>query len=137
MHASVWVITSRTRKDMEAAVSSGEDAGFAAELMREAESITAGFNESNHQERDDTRPPIRYDGQTVGGRWAGNINPGTGRDFNTCKEASELPTENLPRIVVSPKGYPASAPATEEKPEIRRVLRPWPNNVALALDWHY
>ena len=62
---------------------------------------------------------------------------GTGREFNTCREASELPAENLPRVVISPQGYPASAPTAEENQEVRRTLSHWPDNVALALDWHY
>ena len=63
--------------------------------------------------------------------------PGTGREFNCCREASELPTENLPSVVISPQGYPASAPTFEEKQEIRRILSHWPGNVALAMEWHY
>ena len=95
------------------------------------------FSEENFQDRDDTTPPLRYDARVVGGRWEGSISPGTNREFNTCREASELPAENLPRVVISPQGYPASAPTAEENQEVRRILSHWPDNVALALDWHY
>ena len=136
MDTSVWVITSKTRDEMEARVRRNGD-GFAAELLREVDLNISRFSEENFREQGDTAPPLRYDYRVVGGIWRGNINPGTDREFNTCREASELPTENLPRVVISPQGYPASAPTAEEKQEIRRVLRHWPDNVALALDWHY
>ena len=110
---------------------------FADELLGEVDIIIGRFNESSQQRRDDTVPPIRFDSRVIGGMWKGNINPGTGREFNMCREASELPTENLPGVVISPDGYPASAPTVEEKPEIRRILRHWPDNVVLALEWHY
>ena len=137
MNLSVWVITSRTRGEMDTAVSSGSETGLVDELTTEADTICARFHEANHQERDNTTPPSRYDLRTIGGLWSGNICPGTGREFNTCREASELPAERLPRIIVSPSGYAASAPTPEEKPEIRRILRHWPDNVAIAIDWHY
>ena len=137
MHTSVWVITSKTRDEMEARVHHNDDAGFTNELLLEVDLTISRFSEENFRERDDTKPPLRYDYRVVGGIWRGNINPGTDREFNTCREASELPTENLPQAVISPQGYPASAPTAEEKQEIRRVLRHWPDNVALALDWHY
>ena len=137
MHTTVWVITSKTRDEMEAQVRHKGGAGFTAELLREVDITIARFSEENFQEQGDTAPPLRYDARVVGGRWEGNINPGTNREFNTCREASELPTENLPQVVISPQGYPASAPTAEEKQEIRRILSHWPDNVALALDWHY
>ena len=133
MDTSVWVITSKTRDEMEARVRRNGD-GFAAELLREVDLTISRFSEENFREQGDTAPPLRYDYRVVGGIWRGNINPGTDREFNTCREASELPTENLPRVVISPQGYPASAPTAEEKQEIRRVLRHWPDNVVLALD---
>ena len=136
MHASVWVITSKTRDEMEAWVRRNGD-GFVAKLLREVDLTIARFSEENFQEQGDTAPPLRYDYRVVGGQWEGNINPGANREFNTCREASELPTENLPQVVISPQGYPASAPTAEEKQEIRRILSHWPDNVALALDWHY
>ena len=137
MHTSVWVITSKTRDEMEARVRHNDDAGFTNELLLEVDLTIARFSEKNFREQGDTAPPLRYDYRVVGGIWKGNINPETDREFNPCREASELPTENLPRVVISPQGYPTSAPTAEEKQEIRRVLRHWPDNVALALDWHY
>ena len=137
MHTSVWVITSRTKHEMEAAVRHKGDADFTAELLGEVDLTISRFSEENFQDRDDTTPPLRYDYRVVGGVWRGNVNPGTGREFNTCREASELPAENLPRVVISPQGYPASAPTAEENQEVRRILSHWPDNVALALDWHY
>ena len=97
------VITSKNRHEIEARVRRNGD-GFVAELLREVDLTIARFSEENFRERDDTRPPLRYDYRVVGGIWMGNINPGTDRQFNTCREASELPTENLPQVVISPQG---------------------------------
>ena len=137
MRVPVWIITSKTRAEMEFAPATATATSFTNELLGEAGRITSKFCETNFQERDDTTPPFRYDSRTVGGIWEGRINPETGREWNTCEEASELPAENLPAVVISPQGYPASAPTLEEKQEIMRVLRHWPGNVVLALEWHY
>ena len=114
MDTSVWVTTSKTRDETEAWVRHNDDAGFTTELLSEVDLTISRFSEENFQERDDTTPPLRYDHRVAGGRWEVNINPGTGREFNTCKEASELPAENLPRVVISPQVYPACAPTAEE-----------------------
>ena len=136
MNTKVWVITSKTRDEMETSVLCRYDDGFTGELLSETDRTIARSSEENFQERDGTTPPFRYDHRFVGGTWDGDINPGTGREFNTGREASELPSSNLPNIIISPQATRPSSPTAEEKQE-RRVLTHWPDNVALALDWHY
>ena len=72
MHTSVWVITSKTRDEMEARVRRN-GAGFTTEFRREVDITIARFSEKNFQEQGDTAPPLRYDARVVGGRWEGNI----------------------------------------------------------------
>ena len=92
MRAQVWVTTSKTRAETERAIRSNEDtAMFTNELLKEMDHTTHRFSEENFQERDDTAPPLRYHYRVVGGIREGKISPGTGREFNTCWEVSELP----------------------------------------------
>lgn len=68
MDTSVWVITSKTRDEMEARVRRNGD-GFAAELLREVDLTISRFSGENFQEQGDTAPQVRLQGgrRPVGG----------------------------------------------------------------------
>ena len=138
MHVSVWVITTKTRDELETARRNPEELNrFMSDAAQEARSITAHFDESLGERNEHVSPPFRFDHATPGTHWGNGIGEDPQVWVNTCQEAARRPIEDLPRIVVSPEGYAASAPTIEEKPEIRRILNQWPDNVAVSMDWHY
>ena len=56
MHTTVWVITSKTRDEMEAAVRHKGVAGFTAGLLDEVDLTISRFSGENFQEQGDTAP---------------------------------------------------------------------------------
>ena len=69
MHTTVWVITSKTRDEMEAAVRHKGVAGFTAGLLDEVDLTISRFSGENFQEQGDTAPQVRLQGgrRPVGG----------------------------------------------------------------------
>lgn len=135
MHYNVWIITSKTARDFGPATSP-ED--VRKELEEDAERICEHLYEHNlHRQQGETFPPLYYDWKETGGRWYGNISPETEEpNYAASRAAAEHHDADLPRAVVTPGGRYALVSNFEEKPELRRVLLHWPDNIVLAQDWH-
>ena len=138
MHYAVWVITTRTETEMEGAKARDETEEFLDELREESSRITAHFYEEEIQlEEGDPYPTLTFDWKKTGGRWDGTIDPGDVlANYTLCRDAAENSNENLPKAVVTPEGRYVFVSEFEEKPELRRLLRHWPDNVVLSEDWH-
>ena len=134
MHYAVWVITSRTETQLAEARARDETEEFLEGLREEATRISAHlYEEEIEKGEDEPNPPLTFDWKQTGGRWDGTIDPGDVlANHALCRDAAENSNENLPKAVVTPEGRYAFVSDFEEKPELRRLLRHWPDNVVLS-----
>ena len=134
MHHYVWIITSKTEQDF-GPKSTPEY--VRRELEEDAERISQHLYQENlGRQPDESYPPLYYDWKDTEGHWADRINPKMGQNHATGREAALHDDLNLPRAVITPEGRYALVSNFEEKPELRRVVLNWPDNIVLAQDWH-
>ena len=137
MHQRIWVITNTTIQQIQDAHPTEAQAMVKA-AIQESRRIISHFEEESCTANTESRPPLRFDYLQVGDQWADTMPAPHGLDnWAQARDAARLPEEHMPYAVISPQGYASVASNAEDKPEIRRVLNHWPDQIVVTQDWHH